>query len=86
MGWSPRLAVRILLPAAGAALSFLQRRTGGHDPFDAGSRPAGVRARLERAVQRRTLGAEAGRVDGDDFRVRTTGAQVGALPDHDAVL
>jgi hypothetical protein len=62
------------------------RDAGGHDPLDAWSRSTGVGAWLERAVERRALRARSGRVERDDFRVRTTGAQVGSLTDDDTVL
>jgi hypothetical protein len=54
------------------------------DPLCAGSRPADVRARLERAVQRRTVSRGARRLDGGDFRVGFTGSLVVPLANHDA--
>ncbi len=57
----------------------------GDDPFDARSGSAGMRARLERAVQRGAARAIARHVERGDLGVRPARGQMRALTDHDAV-
>ena len=59
---------------------------GGDDALGAGSGPPGVRARLERAVQRRAASVRARLVERVDLRVRPAGEFVRALADHDAFV
>ena len=69
-------------------------RHGVHHPRDASvddqirarRRPAVMRARLQRNIERRTLRRVAGRVQRDDLRMGTTRAFVEPASDHSAVL